>query len=417
MKKIFTGIALVTALLSTSALASKARLIALGENQDGSYLVEDIRSIFFNPAHIMHHGSFVTFEYGDKGANASTKTDKDDNPHGEGGFVTASGNSAYGVFLGRESNKTAELRFTGLVAATTSGTFSSGTPTSGGAAIAASSYYHADNVVNFYYGKSTGAMDWGASLSVSQSSDDNAVTINGVGFKDREQSNITASWGMVKGDQEVYLGASLTGSMESTATTGLAGKYEYDGKMGVKAGYLKKMPGNAKFNATVTQISFDGITPQNTISVELREIDINYGKMKKINDKVNLWTSVSLNYDTLEVEDANTTILANIGRGEEETSITIPVTVAIEAKVKEWLTLRGSVSQNIYGEIDKDDKKSSITDSTNINAGATLVFGDLSFDGLIGTGYDGTDITDSDSEQGVLSTDNLMTRVSMTYKF
>jgi hypothetical protein len=124
----------------------------------------------------------------------------------------------------------------------------------------------------------------------------------------------------------------------------------------------------------------------------------------------------------------------------------IPVTIGYEAKATEWLTLRGSIVQNIWGQRDNKNinnnaattgtqlnpvaqstiasiyggsGKATVENSTAINAGATLAFGNLSVDGLIGTtGADragGT--TTVGKKSGVLALDNLETSVAATYKF
>ena len=119
----------------------------------------------------------------------------------------------------------------------------------------------------------------------------------------------------------------------------------------------------------------------------------------------------------------------------------IPVTLSYEARANEWLTLRGSVIQNLYGK--KDNKgltagtdltttavgvvsatygangKATISNSNEVNAGATLTFGQLAIDGLIGTtsstGVD--ESTAGNGKKGVLSWSNLVTKAGLTYKF
>ena len=71
-------------------------------------------------------------------------------------------------------------------------------------------------------------------------------------------------------------------------------------------------------------------------------------------------------------------------------------------------------------------KSAIIREPLIVNAGATLKFGELSVDGVIGNNA-GTSVTDSGTttqtgsangtDSGVLRTDTLMSRVSMTYRF
>ena len=93
----------------------------------------------------------------------------------------------------------------------------------------------------------------------------------------------------------------------------------------------------------------------------------------------------------------------------------LPVTFGFEADATSWLTLRGSVGQNVILNNRKNGaNKSSDANTTTVNGGATLNFGKLAVDGLVGTtssaGVAGT-------KNGVLSTSNLLTRVGVTYNF
>ena len=76
------AIALGLAVVSTSALASKARLESLGQNANGSQVIDDHRSIFLNPAHLNHHKDFVTIEVGNTASqtysNSGTADTSDD---------------------------------------------------------------------------------------------------------------------------------------------------------------------------------------------------------------------------------------------------------------------------------------------------------------------------------------------------
>ena len=125
MKKlILTGIA--ATLVSTSALASQARLLALGMKEtdnEGLYYVQDSRNIFQNPAWVNAYANTVIVEYGDKGALGSLGTgsaallDSNDNPKAHGGVLQKIGDYVFGVYLGNESNTSSLLRIVGTSAA------------------------------------------------------------------------------------------------------------------------------------------------------------------------------------------------------------------------------------------------------------------------------------------------------------
>jgi len=87
----------------------------------------------------------------------------------------------------------------------------------------------------------------------------------------------------------------------------------------------------------------------------------------------------------------------------------------MEADATSWLVVRGSIAQNVLiGEVKQTTgKKDSIANTTAVNAGATLNFGKLKVDGMVGnTATDGTN-----TKAGVLSTSNLLTKVGVTYNF
>jgi hypothetical protein len=99
----------------------------------------------------------------------------------------------------------------------------------------------------------------------------------------------------------------------------------------------------------------------------------------------------------------------------------LPVTIGMEAEATSWLTLRGSVTQNVILNTEETAvlnvaKKKTQTNTTNVSAGATLNFGKLKVDGVIGT-TGASRAAPTATEQGVLATDNLLTRVGVTYMF
>src|SRR5690606_31696210 len=126
----------------------------------------------------------------------------------------------------------------------------------------------------------------------------------------------------------------------------------------------------------------------------------------------------------------------------------IPLTLGYEHQATSWLTLRGSIVHNLYGK--KDNKnfdaanivvqslvtdvygaegKGTIQNSTRVQAGASLTFGKLTVDGVIGattnnragtTDANGNDTTVSSSsktQSGALTLDNFMSRVAVSYMF
>lgn len=416
MKKLITGITLATALLSTSAMATKARLISLGESSSGSFFIEDQRDFFLNPAHIHEHGNQIFFETGSHDqsytapnaalgtwqsvfAASGGDTDFDNDPIAEGGFISVSGNTAYGIVLGHEVDSVSQRRFLAIMESFDDPTNPAGL--GGDATKALGMYVAQDNVVDFFYGKDNGNMKWAAGLSYSKTYDETIAD-------DYGQTTIGGRFGMTKGDFEAYTIFGISNESEDASGN------TFEGKHGVEVGAMKH-DGNRTYYLAVQSTSFETDTDENDVTIDTLKVQAFVGQRKKVNDKVNAFFKIGIIHDTKEIDGGS----GKAGLGDEATELFVPFTAAVEAKVKSWLTLRGSLTQNLYGTKEVGDDTNSILNSTDINAGMGLHFGDLTIDGLIGTGNNGTagNIATTSNERGVLSTDNLMTRLSMTYKF
>ena len=74
MKKVFLGAATL-ALLSTSAYATKARLLALGDEIEDNYYTMDDRYIFTNASFVNNFGDMVVLEYGQEGVGSGSTSE------------------------------------------------------------------------------------------------------------------------------------------------------------------------------------------------------------------------------------------------------------------------------------------------------------------------------------------------------
>ncbi|MFT6632448.1 MAG: hypothetical protein ACJAS4_002411 [Bacteriovoracaceae bacterium] len=352
------AIAIGLAVLSTGALASKARLQALGQDTFGSFFLDDARNVTMNPALLNMHKDFVTLEWGD----TSNNQDAAATPKAEGGMFKASGNMIYGLYFGDESNTANGLRaITGTMAE--------------------------QNNTSFYVAGDAG-VQWGVKLTYH--SFENEAT-------DVKSDATRATIGINSGDIESFLAIGLTNKAENGAA-------EFEGK------------GSYQLGVTYNKNDIDYMLEVRTITVENAGGDeytanftrIGAAKAYKLNDKANVWTSAWYKMDN------STNDISATGDNKETY---LPVSIALEVSAKEWLTLRGSVTNEIIGttEVDNGDKKTR-ADTTVVAAGASLLFGDLTIDGMIGNTDNNTTVTESTSN-GTLRTDALMSRVSMTYKF
>lgn len=363
MKK-YVVLACAVMIASTSAFASKARLIALGQDAEGSFYVNDVRNMFLNPASINDHKDTVTMEWGRADI---TTDDSDRSPNTEAGVLHDAGKFVYGLYLGNEHTQDNSLR--------------AGT----GGINTANHALTVDNSLDLFIGGEAG-MKWGASLTYSSTENETTTT---------DQSLMKLKLGAMKNNWGGFLHYVTT----NEATDDGVGEFEIDSDMTVGGHYDR---GQYRYYGSYRMYEVDG-------GAEVTDLLLGASRVKNLNDKVRLYTALALNRNTVKDGDEAMAVNLNVG---------------IEADVKSWLVLRASINQNVYDITEEDDgDEYTGTNTTDVNAGASFVFGDLSIDGLIGTGNDGSgniassSATGANDEAGVLSLDSLMTRVSLTYKY
>jgi len=362
MKKQLT-VALGLAVLATPAFATKARLQALGESIDGSFYVNDNRNIFLNPAHVNNHKDLVTFELGD----TTAATDATATPRAEGGLFKQAGNLVWGVQFGSESNTSNTFRALSGVAV------------------------NEENNLDLFVGGDSG-LKWGANLTYSKSSEDELVVANG------KQEAMRTRFGVVMGDTQVFGALNLTNKAESGAA-------EFKGKLGYRLGAVHAWEG---YNLFADYQSLNGENVTADTEIKSSSMQLGAGRVTRLNDRANMFTRVQLSRTSLEVEPAD-----------ETKTTTLPVVVGLETEATSWLTLRASVSQAVWSSVDTDGDKAPVHNTTAVNAGASLKFGELTVDGVVGnnTGAAAGSSADTSVGAGTLRTDVLMTRVGMTYRF
>jgi hypothetical protein len=350
------------AVLSTSAFASKARLEALGASS--IYYIGDSRSAFLNPADLNGVKNVLVTEWGT--ANAA---DTDGAPRAEGGFFREMGTFTYGLYLG---NNTVQ-------------------PTR------AAGFLSQDNAIDLLLAGDMGAK-WGARLHYANSKDE-----SGAAAAAKKNSALGLSLGGKHGDMSAYVNMTLT---DKSTGNGTVATYESKMKPSYQIGGAYDWSGFS-FYADYSSSKLEQVQAATT-STKDSEIILGVGRTHEINPTARVFSNAQLSLATNE-EVATTTVKTKTQK--------LPVTLGMEADATSWLVVRGSVSQNfVIGQIDIDGKKRTIADSTSVNAGATLNFGKLKVDGMVGnTGVARNAATPVN--QGVLSTDNLLTRVGVSYAF
>ena len=390
-------VALGLTVLATPAFASKARLQALGEDTDGSFYINDNRNIFLNAAHVNNHKDFVTFETGSFTGDADTANDTDlaDSsaaPRAEGGVFFGQGNLVYGVQLGNESATADTLR-------------------------AWAGVESEQNNLDLFVGGDAG-VKWGANLTYGHVSE--TATVN-------NSDVMRVRLGAVAGDVEGFANVSLKNS--AADKTG----HEVEGKLGYQIG------GSYAMNAYKVFAEYRSIKAEDkkeNADAEIGLMRVGVGRTDKLNDKATLFTKVEYSRNKGNIETgsgscvgepcASTSDVATyngtpLSTGGDDLIVTnLPIIIGLEYDAASWLVVRGSVSQSIFSDKSiKGASNANLDNTTVVNLGSTLKFGEMSIDGVIGNSSNvGGDTTIASSgTNGSLRTDNLMSRVSVSYKW
>jgi hypothetical protein len=365
----------LSVLATPAAFASKARLLALGESTNGSFFINDNRNIFLNAAEVNNNKDLVTFEFG-----AGSTTDTDTAPNAEGGVLKAHGNLVYGLHLGRVTsfNQTAA---------------------------AVGSIYQPSNAIDLFVGGDAG-VKWGANLTYASSMDEKNGS--GVNTSDSEAKSLDLNFGVQAGDISAYVKAGVMGSSENKDVLGTVAAVDLDRKSEFEVGASFKVSEYVAF-AQANMNKYE----EKEANEDIKNASYLLGaaRTERLNDKTTMFVKLSGSYVNADNEVLNAT-------DSETKTITVPVSIGLEHDANSWLALRGSVSQNIWSKVDSDaNDKSTVANSTNVNAGATLKFGELSIDGVVGTNNGSGVASTTTAESGTLALDNLMTRASVTYRF
>lgn len=363
------------AVLSSPAFASKARMQALSQGTASSY-IDDTRSIFLNPAKLNDMNNYVITEWG----TASDSTDSETAPRAEGGFFKKADAISYGLYFGNEEGMNNSDK-------------------------AGDSLAVADNNIELFFAGDMG-LKWGA--RVQYSSNENKPT----GGIKKESNVLGLGLGVITGGVEAYANLLLTDESKGGAAAG--DKYEADMGMNLGASYM--------MNGMTFYVDYNKSGYETTVSSvktdDVSSTDIVAGVAKKHELAAGSNMFMNLNYTMSKEENTKATGTAE----KKNESSSLPLTIGFESEAASWLTLRASVAQNFVlgssettlGDGTKTEKTTA--NSTTVNAGATLNFGKLKVDGVIGT-QDVSRSGTAGTKRGNLSTDNLMTRVAVNYWF
>lgn len=362
--------------LSTSAFASKARMIALGQGTE-SRVISDSRSVFINPAEVNNFKNYVVTEWG----TAANTTDTDTNPRAEGGFFREMGTFSYGLYLGNNESRVATVGATNR------------------------SFDAKTNALDLFFAGDMG-LKWGARFHYATSKDETATGTGSVALT-QKTSAMGLSLGAIHGDIDVALNMDLADKAEGTSgTAGVAAdQSKLKPSFTLETGY--NWMGN-KFYAAYQADKREETLGTTSTTYKQSDIRVGWGRTHEVNPTSRVFTDAYFSTGS----DENITVAG------KTKSNRLPLTIGLETEATSWLTLRGSVSQNVIFGSTKNPagQTASTRNSTGVNAGATLGFGKLKVDGVIGNTA-GQRNGAVNNKEGVLTTDNLMTRVGVTYNF
>jgi hypothetical protein len=386
-KQIVLGLGL--AVIAAPALASKARLQALGEDTYGSFYINDNRNIFLNAAHLNNHKDLVTFEMGSE--TGDSDVDSSSAPRPEGGVFFGHGNLVYGVHLGSESNTSNGLRNWANVST------------------------EQNNIDLFVAGDA--GVKWGANLTYGHVTEGEDVNHSQV---------MRSRFGVIAGDLEAFANISLKNEAEQKDGS------ELEGKLGFQVGATYTLNAYKIFgeyrSIKAEDKSGNALAGNDSADAEISKYRIGAGRFNKLNDKATLFTKLEYVRDFANLEVGGGALDgggdpvfydgAPLTTGGEDLIVkNVPLTLGLEYDAASWLVLRGSIAQSLWSDVSlKDNSNSNLESTTVVNAGATLKFGELSLDGVVGN-TDGANAVADQGTNGSLRTDNLMSRVSMTYRF
>ncbi len=379
-------VAIVLALTSISAFASKARLEALGESKDGSYYIQDNRDMFLNPAHVNYHKDFLTFEWGDQQGVAAT--DNVSTPRAEGGFYRSMGSLNYGLYLGSQDSRVQTRR-----------SFNVG---------AAHAFQNMNNPVDLFVGGEASSMKWGANLTYSTSE------TNNLGSFKQEQDYLGAKVGVEMNNLEVFAQADIVNDAKGANTV----NDELEGNFGGQLG-ATYMLNDLKLFGSWNRYSYDFKDQSGTAVTKYENKDsawkLGVGRQATLNDKTKLFTKVE--YNNTRVSSEKPKNPAADKAFYTQSNWNMPIAIGLEHDALSWLTLRGSVVQTLWNNNKGDETLTKRTNDTDVNMGATLALGSVKLDGLVGTTNGSAAARTAGTENGVLALDNLMTRVALRYNF
>ncbi len=361
---------LLVGLSANTAMASRARLTALGQSNyspaadlagvgytsDGTLLFKDNRNIFLNPGQISSMGNSFNFEFGPKTPTSAT--------NGEGGMIYDLDGGKLGFQLGRQNDINKTIVALGY-----------GTPPG--------------NNVDIIYGQK----GWGVGLHYGNAKTDAAATPASA-----SASHLIFSGGLVKDKAEYYAHVAVDANAETNATN------KFEGKSYIRAGMGYQLDNVAKVIAEVSKNGFDNTAGGAKTEYNYLDVDVRYNRLQKPKTDLMFFYGAGFKITT---GDRTTT-----GTKSDITVQQIPLFLGLEGSANSWMDLRASVTQMVL--IDTIKNPNIVTsgetqhrpNTTTVGAGATLKFTNFIVDATL-----------AGASTGAVNGTSLLADASLIYNF
>jgi hypothetical protein len=335
-------------------------------------------------------------------AATAVRNDADSTPRAEGGFFKSMDAFGYGLYLGNNG-----------AARTTAPANSASTD--------GKEFLDHQNAVDLFIAGDMGTK-WGAKVHYANSKDESQLGSGATAFS-KKNSAFGISLGATQGDLEGYVNLNLSDKSDGATVSGdswnrkpgvrIGGSYKYSGMI-LFADYAstnEEITSGVGSGLTSVVATADTIAANSTVTHKTSDISFGVARIHEVNPGARLITDARLVLSSDEIGGSS----AVAQNGKVKTN-KIPVTFAMEMDATSWLVFRGSISQNVILGESKSiaGQTTTIPNSSTVNVGGTLNFGKLKADGMVGT--TGTTNT-AGSKTGVLSGNNLLTRVGVAYNF
>lgn len=372
MKSLLT---LAIVLSSATAFATRARVTALG---NAAHIVDDA-TVYSNPTYIFGLSDSLTIESGL--TNVSPNGGSTDTG-AEALLIRSHGDAKWALSLGHDDSTIFANRSAAVTA----------TPAISATAVAQ------QNPIELTYGMKM------ADLSV-------AGTLIYSNYNDKKADSKESTTGIRLG-----VGGQV---WNATLAVGLVDKWEAAGGNEIKGKSNIAFKGSYWLNSdlyTYAKINNTGyeVTSGNTVTSDVKGLALEVGAINTVKKDGNeFFYGAGIKQSTTKDSKA---------ADEKTTALSVPFIVGVEANATSWLTLRGSVTQDLVISDSKTEDNTGTTaetapgtNTTAFAAGAGLNFGQLTVDGSILTPTNTIPNTNPNGQK--LNATDLLGTVGVTYRF